>query len=94
MNVHLLLPVSFSRYRQTTCFLLVPNCSSQCLCLECFGGSDSNSDESLPVENLDDWQVHLAASESDLPECNDKTNGEKLYYVESDAGFRLWESSG
>lgn len=26
MNVHLL-PVSFSHYEQTTCFLLVPNCS-------------------------------------------------------------------
>ena len=59
----------------------------------CFGGSDSNSDGGSTSENLDDWQVHLAASESDLPECNDKTNG-RLYYVESDAGFQVCKSSG
>ena len=46
----------------------------------CFGGDDGDSNDEISSETLDDWQVHFAASSSDLPECNDDTNG-RLYYV-------------
>ena len=34
----------------------------------CFGGDDGDSNDETPNETLDDWQVHFAASSSDLPE--------------------------
>ena len=46
----------------------------------CFGGDDGDSNDETPTETLDDWQVHFAASSSDLPECNDGRGG-WLYYV-------------
>ena len=59
----------------------------------CFGGDDGDSNDETPTETLDDWQVHFAASSSDLPECNDDTNG-RLYYVEADEGFQVCTTSG
>jgi hypothetical protein len=59
----------------------------------CFGGDDGDSNDETPTETLDDWQVHFAASSSDLPECNDDTNG-RLYYVEADGEFQVCTTSG
>ena len=59
----------------------------------CIGGDDGDSNDETPTETLDDWQVHFAASSSDLPECNDDTNG-RLYYVEADEGFQVCSTSG
>jgi len=59
----------------------------------CFGGDDGGSTDETPNETLDDWQVHFAASSSDLPECNDDTNG-RLYYVEADGEFQVCSTSG
>ncbi len=59
----------------------------------CFGGDDGDSNDETPNETLDDWQVHFAASSSDLPECNDDTNG-RLYYVEADGEFQVCSTSG
>ncbi|MDA7846275.1 hypothetical protein N9A87_04435 [Euryarchaeota archaeon] len=62
----------------------------------CFGrdgGDDEGSNDETPIETLDDWQVHFAASSSDLPECNDDTNG-RLYYVEADGEFQVCKTSG
>ena len=59
----------------------------------CFGGDDGDSNDEISSETLDDWQVHFAASSSDLPECNDDTNG-RLYYVEADGEFQVCTTSG
>jgi len=59
----------------------------------CFGGEDGDSIEENPIETLDDWQVYSVTSSSDLPECNDDTNG-RLYYVEADGGFQVCKTSG
>ena len=59
----------------------------------CFGGDGGDSNEEAPSETLDDWQVHFAASSSDLPECNGDTNG-RLYYVEADGEFQVCSTSG
>ena len=60
----------------------------------CFGGDDGGSNEDeTPVETLDDWQVHFADSESDLPECDDNRNG-WLYYVSTDENFRVCTQFG
>ena len=59
----------------------------------CFGGDDGDSNDETPAETLDDWQVHFAASSSDLPECNDDTNG-RLYYIEADVEFQVCKTSG
>ena len=59
----------------------------------CFGGDDGDSNDETPSETLDDWQVHFAASSSDLPECNDDTNG-RLYYIEADVEFQVCKTSG
>ena len=59
----------------------------------CFGGGDGDSIEENPIETLDDWQVYSVTSSSDLPECNDDTNG-RLYYVEADGGFQVCKTSG
>ena len=59
----------------------------------CLGGDDGDSNDETPTETLDDWQVHFAASSSDLPECNDDTNG-RLYYVEADGEFQVCTTSG
>jgi len=62
----------------------------------CFGGDDGDdegSNNETPIETLDDWQVHFAASSSDLPQCNDDTNG-RLYYVEADGEFQVCKTSG
>ena len=59
----------------------------------CIGGDDGDSNDETLTETLDDWQVHFAASSSDLPECNDDTNG-RLYYVEADGDFQVCSTSG
>ena len=59
----------------------------------CFGGEDGDSNEENPIETLDDWQVYSVTSSSDLPECNDDTNG-RLYYVEADGAFQVCKTSG
>lgn len=59
----------------------------------CFGGDGGDSNEEASSETLDDWQVHFAASSSDLPDCNDDTNG-RLYYVEADGEFQVCSTSG
>ena len=60
----------------------------------CFGGDDANDPvEENPAEELIDWQVHFAQSTSDLPLCDENTNG-RLYYVEADSNFHVCKSSG
>ena len=56
----------------------------------CFGGEDSPD---APDEELDDWNVHFAATAADLPVCNEDTNG-RLYYVEADNQFQVCKTSG
>ena len=56
----------------------------------CFGGDDSSD---APDEELDDWNVHFAATAADLPTCNEDTNG-RLYYVEADNQFQVCKTSG
>jgi len=59
----------------------------------CIGGDDGDSNDETLTETLDDWQVHFAASSSDLPECNNDING-RLYYVEADGEFQVCTTSG
>lgn len=56
----------------------------------CFGGDDSSD---APDEELDDWNVHFAATAADLPTCDEDTSG-RLYYVEADNQFQVCKSSG
>ena len=56
----------------------------------CFGGDDSSD---APDEELDDWNVHFAATAADLPTCDEDTNG-RLYYVEADNQFQVCKTSG
>ncbi|MDG1549632.1 MAG: hypothetical protein P8Q94_06250, partial [Candidatus Poseidoniaceae archaeon] len=58
------------------------------------GCVDSNDDS--PTENevqLDEWNVHFAATAADLPTCDETTNG-RLYYVESGAQFQVCKTTG
>ena len=58
------------------------------------GCVDSNDDS--PTENevqLDDWNVHFAATAADLPTCDETTNG-RLYYIESGAQFQVCKTTG
>ena len=45
------------------------------------------------METLDDWQVHLVGTASDLPECSDVRNG-WLYYVSADENFQVCTQNG
>ena len=56
----------------------------------CFGGDDSSD---APDEELDDWNVHFAATAADLPTCDAETNG-RLYYVEADNQFQVCKTTG
>ena len=56
----------------------------------CFGGDDSSD---TPDGELDDWNVHFAATAADLPTCDEDTNG-RLYYVEADNQFQVCKTSG
>ena len=58
----------------------------------CFGGDDDDSADA-PIQELDDWNVHFAATAADLPDCDEVTNG-RLYYVEADNEFQACTSSG
>ena len=57
----------------------------------CFGGGEDSLD--APDEELDDWNVHFAATAADLPACDEDTNG-RLYYVEADNQFQVCKTSG
>ena len=46
-----------------------------------------------PTTELDDWQVHYSATASDLPICNEETNG-RIYYVEADVEFQVCKTAG
>ena len=66
----------------------------------CFGNeaieeNEDPVDDQLPNtgEELDDWNVHLAATSGDLPACDTVTNG-RLYYVEDDGNFQVCKTSG
>ena len=60
----------------------------------CFGSGDSDDELNQPsTGQLDDWQVHFAQSSSDLPVCDQVTNG-RLYYVEADMNFQVCTSTG
>ena len=56
----------------------------------CFGGDDPSDGSD---EELDDWNVHFAATAADLPACDADTNG-RLYYVEADNQFQVCKTSG
>ena len=56
----------------------------------CLGGDDSSDAQD---EELDDWNVHFAATAADLPNCDEDTNG-RLYYVEADNQFQVCKTSG
>jgi len=50
----------------------------------CTGTDDDVVDE---TSDLEDWNVFLAQSSSDLPSCDSETEG-RLYYVSSESGFQ------
>ena len=56
----------------------------------CFGGEDSPD---ASDEELDDWNVHFAATAADLPTCDEDTNG-RLYYVEANNQFQVCKTTG
>gem|GEM_PF-308120 len=58
----------------------------------CFGGDDDDSSDTSEPE-LNDWNVHFAATAADLPTCDEDTNG-RLYYVETDGQFQVCKTSG
>tara|TARA_B100000965_G_scaffold406466_1_gene445566 strand:+ start:2200 stop:4635 length:2436 start_codon:yes stop_codon:yes gene_type:complete len=56
----------------------------------CFTGNDSSD---TTDEELDDWNVHFAATVADLPNCDEDTNG-RLYYVEANNQFLVCKTTG
>ena len=44
-------------------------------------------------QELDDWNVHFAATVADLPDCDEDTNG-RLYYVEDNNQFLVCKTTG
>ena len=58
----------------------------------CLGGDD-DTDDDVPVETLDDWQVHFATTAADLPTCDSATDG-RLYYVDADSEFQVCTNRG
>jgi len=59
-------------------------------------GCVDGGDETSPEENesqLSDWNVHFVATASDLPVCNEVTNG-RLYYIESTEEFQVCKTAG
>jgi ELWxxDGT repeat protein len=59
-------------------------------------GCVDGGDETSPEENesqLSDWNVHFAATASDLPTCDNVTNG-RLYYIESTEEFQVCKTAG
>ena len=50
----------------------------------CSGTDEEVGDES---RDLEDWNVFLVQSSSDLPACESATDG-RLYYVSSESGFQ------
>lgn len=58
-----------------------------------YSDSPSNEGEIVIETELDEWQVHFAASVSDLPDCTQNASG-WLYYIESNEGFQVCTSNG
>ena len=56
----------------------------------CFTGNDSSD---TTDEELDDWNVHFAATVADLPNCDEDING-RLYYVEANNQFLVCKTTG
>ena len=65
----------------------------------CLGSSDrteTQAKEEMSYQNeqeLTDWQVHFAASTSNLPNCQSEKIG-WLYYIQDQANFRVCTQSG
>ena len=63
----------------------------------CIGGDDAaeEPDDQNPTTGgeLDDWDVHFAATSGDLPECSAATLG-RLYYVDADSEFQACMPTG
>ncbi len=57
----------------------------------CVGNEDDNVDKT--ITELDDWNVHYAASATDLPNCDGDTIG-RLYYVEDVNQFQVCKAGG
>ena len=57
------------------------------------GALEEKIPSDAPDEELDDWNVHFAATAADLPTCDEDTNG-RLYYVEADNQFQVCKTSG
>ena len=60
----------------------------------CFGNEDDGTDSSTTPDitaELDDWNVYLVGSASDLPSCTSSNEG-ALYYVADDAAFYVCSS--
>ena len=60
----------------------------------CFGNEDDGNDSSTTPDittELDDWNVYLVGSASDLPSCTSSNEG-ALYYVADDAAFYVCAS--
>ncbi|MBR18008.1 MAG: hypothetical protein CMA87_03540 [Euryarchaeota archaeon] len=57
----------------------------------CMASQDEPSDE-VKSENLEDWNVFLVQSYSDLPICDSSKDG-RLYYVSSSSGFQACSNS-
>ena len=57
----------------------------------CVGDEDDNVDKT--ITELDDWNVHYAASAADLPNCDGDTIG-RLYYVEDSNQFQVCKAGG
>ena len=56
----------------------------------CFTGNESSD---TMDEELDDWNVHFAATVADLPNCDEDING-RLYYVEANNQFLVCKTTG
>ena len=58
----------------------------------CVDGGDETSPEGNESQ-LSDWNVHFVATASDLPVCDEVTNG-RLYYIESTEEFQVCKTAG
>jgi len=59
----------------------------------CFGSEETSGVNDEQGDSLNEWQVHLAMSESDLPNCNSERQG-WLYFIRSEENFRTCTNSG
>lgn len=59
----------------------------------CLGSGENSVDNVEEASTLNEWQVHLAMSESDLPSCNFDRLG-WLYFIQSEENFRTCTDLG